>query len=197
MLINVFRVISIQKGEFGLTGRWVWSGLELNSAGKWISWARFEDHWALGSGIRLQFCLVHTLQESHTSPLSVQFHHPTVDGNVRSQNFTDAQHKLQKHKTYFYWISVEPRCIIQISDRKQKERVCVREREKSDTRKKEALCSFFSVCCCSSVRFSGWLVLLWAPQRQNITGERWISSALVTTWMESELFPQRPCHTSL
>ncbi len=58
------------------------------------------------------------------------------------------------------------------------------------------LCSFFSDSCCSSVRFSGWSVL-WAPQRQHITVERWISSALVTAWMESELFPQWPCHTSL
>ncbi len=38
MLISVLRIIR------KITGRWVWSGLELNSAGKGISWARFEDH---------------------------------------------------------------------------------------------------------------------------------------------------------
>ncbi len=40
MLINVFRIIR-QSQVLLIT---VWSGLELNSAGKWISQARFEDH---------------------------------------------------------------------------------------------------------------------------------------------------------
>ncbi len=43
MLINVFRIVR------KITGRGVWLGLELNSAGKWISRARFEYPWSRDS----------------------------------------------------------------------------------------------------------------------------------------------------
>ncbi len=58
MLIRVFKIIR------KITGRWVWSGLELNSAADWASRERFEEPWYRSSTFKTTGASASTIQSS-------------------------------------------------------------------------------------------------------------------------------------